>query len=87
MPHHIPNPIVLDLAVGKCDPQAHYCPRRSGCATYLVPLTPGRAKGDYTIGVNSWKPDSCTGWRDVTKHRPDPEKAGARVHDTPKGLL
>lgn len=85
MTHHIPNPIVLDPALGKCDPQLHPCPKRHSCATHLVPAA-GRSLGDYTNGVNNWRPESCPGYRDVSKHRPDPEKPGAKVHDTPQGL-
>lgn len=86
MTHHIPNPIVLDAALGKCEPKLHHCPRSANCATHLVPAA-GRWRGDYTTGVHNWKPESCTGFRDVSKHRPDPEPAAQRVHDTPKGLL
>ena len=86
MSHRIPNPIVLDPALGTCRPLAHQCPRRDGCATYLVPPA-GRSIGDYTVAANNWRPENCAGWRDVTQYRPDPKVRDSVLHETPKGLL
>jgi len=86
MPHVIPHPVVLDKSIGKCKPVVRDCPRRHGCATFLVSDL-GRAQGDNTTGSNNWRPENCAQWRDAAQHRPEPERASSVLHDTPKGLL
>lgn len=83
--HHLPNPVVLDPALPRCRPYAG-CPRSSNCASFLVLADGRRALVDYSAGSNNWSADSCSGWRDVSQHRPDPAAPAPTVHDTPEGL-
>jgi len=85
MSHRFPNKIVLDPAIGKCKPY-NGCPRSGKCATALVDGT-GRAIKDYSAGVNNWKPEACSGWRDEANFRPDADMPSrSKLHNTPPGI-